>query len=322
MRDFRRMSAAFEPPSDFVASGGGGNKNATLWKVLGGGCLVILLILGGLFAAGAFKVVSCCSEFSDVAKTTLASQEFGQQWAATLGQGKYDAAYAQLSEDTKASQDQATFQSKAAAFEDRLKVASPRLLGTNLVNQQEGAWRWRQSYQFADSQSEDMLVLMFDVIQVAGEFRIESVDFDIRERVLSVEPPATAVLEFHSLIQDSQYEMAFSRLSEAFKTSTDEATFRKFLDAEGAVLKNSEIEVKEVLYNSEDSATVMAMVVNRTGLKAVVQYELTRPFPHLPAWQITTISPMIQTEEAVPEIQELPVESDSIEVSDTNEEKP
>lgn len=318
MRNFRRMSAAFEPPSDFVGSGGGGNKNATLWKVLGGGCLLILLIFGGLFAAGAFKVVSCCSEFSDVAKTTLASQKFGQEWAATLGQGRYDSAYAQLSADAQALQDPITFRAKAQPYEDRLKASSPRLLGTNLVNQEEGAWRWRQSYQFADSHSQDMLVVMFDVIQVENEFRIESVDFDIRERVLSVEPPATAVLDFHNLIQDSQYEMAFSRLSDAFKNSTDEATFRKFLDAEGAVLKNSQIDIKEVLYNGEDSATVMALVANRSGLKAVVQYELTRPFPNLPAWQITTISPMIQGENTVREADELPVESDSVEESDAN----
>ncbi len=319
MRNFGKMSAAFEPPSDFVGSGGGGNKNATLWEVLGGGCLLILLIFGGLFAAGAFKMVSCCSEFSDVAKTTLASQKYGQEWAATLGQGQYDTAYAQLSADAQALQDQNTFRAKAQPYEDRLKASSPRLLGTNLVNQGEGAWRWRQSYQFADSQSQDMLVVMFDVIQVENEFRVESVDFDIRERVLSVEPPATAVIDFHNLIQDSQYEMAFSRLSDAFRTSTDEATFRKFLDAEGAVLKNSQIDIKEVVYNGEDSATVMALVANRSGLKAVVQYELTRPFPNLPAWQITTISPMIQGENTVREADELPVESDSVEENDANE---
>jgi len=315
---------AFEPPSDFVADQGSGNKNK-MWKVLGVGCLLILLLLGGLFAAGAFKMVSCCSTISDVAKLSMAGQEFGQGWVELLASRDYEEAYGKLSAEYRSRTTLEVFRARAEEHRERMEGAVPRLRDINVVSQQDDGWRWRQQFQFADSRSEQMLIVMFDVIHEDETFWVESVDYDIRERLLSTEPPARTVLDFHQLIQEGSYEIAFGRFSDGFKQETDQAAFRKFLDAEGSVLKSSRIEIKEVIYNSKDSATVMAIVENKSGVRAVVQYELKTIMPNLPAWQIETISPMVQGESSFrigDDEQEMPVESDSADESGENDDIP
>ncbi|QED26500.1 hypothetical protein FRD01_04405 [Microvenator marinus] len=288
---------AFEPPSDFVTDSGSSKK--TIWKVLGVGCLLILLIIGGFFAAGTFKMVSCCSDISDAAKSTMAGQEFGKAWVSEVAGGNIDSAFSQTTPSFQEGMSKESFASKVKEHESWLANNVARVRDTNVLSQGDAGWKWRIFYQFSKPGSEQMLVLILDVVQVEEKFLVDAVDFDVRERLMSAEPPAQAVLDFHDLIQGAEYEVAFGRLSDGFKSSTNQDAFRKFLDAEGAVLKGSTLEIKDVIYNAQDSATVMAFAENKSGAKAIVQYELSTPMPNFPTWQIDTISPMLQGESEI-----------------------
>lgn len=298
------MTAAFEPPSDYVPENGGGSSTKKkIWMVLGGGCLLIILAIALLFGAGAFKMVSCCNQFQDVAKRSMAAQNYGYEFASLVGSGNIDDAYSRFSEELKSQMSRQEFASKLDEYEPMLNAAvAPRRMntqarqtGTDLEDVKE----WTQTYQFSGATSTEMLVLTFDVQQFgqdeAASFQVSSVDFDLRPRNLAAEPPAVEVTEFHDELQSGNYEMAYGRLGEPFKNETDVKAFRTFLDDQGDLFKRSSMEVKEVAYNSDQAATVVALVKSASGTNAVVQYELISPMPNLPMWKIITISPMMKT---------------------------
>lgn len=292
------MKAAFEPPSDYVPPSKGGGKN-TLWMVLGGGCLVLLLVIGGLFAAGAFKAVSCCNQLQNVASRTMAAQQFATGWGSQLGAGDYQAAYQALTEGEKGRTDMAKFSALFAEHATGMQAAPPQLFNTTAVNHEAitDVSAWRISLQYSTPSAKEMVVVSFDTVLTGEEpvtFGVENIDVDKRPRVLGGEPPAREVLEFHDELQAGRYEMAYGRLPDAFKDATSLDTFRAFLDAEGSILVGTKLEIQEVAYPDPTRATVMAIATGE-GRKGVVQYELQgSPMAGMQMWQIMTISPMMQ----------------------------
>ncbi len=293
------MKIAFEPPSDYVPSAKGGGKSK-IWMILGGGCLVLLLLIGGLFAAGAFKAVSCCNQLQDVAARTMAAQQFALGWGTQVGAGDLDAAYQALTEAERQKTDINAFKALFAEDSKDLAASLPQLFNTNAVHHEAitDVKAWRISLQYATPSAHEMLVLSFDVTLVdpeANTFGIEGIDLDKRARVMGSEAPAREVLQFHEELQAGRYEMAYGRLPQQFKDSTSLETFRAFLDNEGSVLIGSTLEIGEISYPEPNRATVMA-IATRVDKKAVVQYELQSPtMPGIQMWQIMAISPTLQT---------------------------
>ncbi len=290
---------AFEPPSDYVPAGqtSGAKK---IWMVLGGGCLLVLIAIGIAFAAGAFQVVSCCNQAKDIGVRTMEAQNRGAEFAMNLSSGDYEGAYAMTTEEFKGLKSKDDFVSEVKEYEKVLQSSPPQLMG---INARQGSGegldvkRWRTNYQFAAPADTEMVVLSFDIV-MTGEpptFGVTGVDFDRRTRNLAAEAPATEVMEFHRELQRGNYEMAFGRLGEGFKTETDMAAFKAFLQDQGDIMTDSELEIKEVGYPNAGRATVIATATTDSGQKAVVQFELATPAPNLPMWQIMAISPMIES---------------------------
>ncbi len=293
------MKIAFEPPSDYVPTSKGGGKSK-IWMILGGGCLVLLLLIGGLFAVGGFKAVSCCNQLQDVAARTMAAQQFALGWGTQVGAGDLDAAYQALTEAERQKTDLTAFKALFAADARELGASQPQLFNTNAVRHEAitDVKAWRISLQYAAPSAREMVVLSFDVTLVdpeANTFGIEGIDIDRRARMMDSEAPAREVLQFHEELQAGRYEMAYGRLPQEFKNETSLETFRAFLDGEGSVLVGSELEIGEISYPGPQRATVMA-IARRVDKRAIVQYELqSSPVPGIQMWQIMAISPTLQT---------------------------
>ena len=293
------MKVAFEPPSDYVPPSSGGGKSK-IWMILGGGCLVVLLIIGIFFAAGAFKAVSCCNQLQDVAERSMAAQTFAIGWGTQVGAGDLDAAYQALSPTAKGNMSLEDFKALVAENAADMKDVNPQMFNTNAVNQESisDIKAWRMTLQFARPTGKQMTLLEFDVVVAdpdAKIFNVENINFVTRERVMSAEPPASEVMQFHQELQSGRYEMAYGRMPKEFKDATSMDAFKAFLDAEGSILTGSDLEVTEVSYPAQNRATVMA-IARKGEQKAVVQYELqTPPLAGIKLWQIVAISPTLQT---------------------------
>lgn len=306
--DPRAPLAAFQPPSDMVSSGGGSSTTKKVFVGLGIGCGVVLIILGILFAAGAFKAVTCCNQVKGIAQTSMAAENFANQFADEIWTGKLDEAYGQTSTSFQSSMDAEAFKAAVEAHRDRMKSNQPRMF--NMQLEQSGAEKpsldelakgtWMMSYQFAGPQDETMLLLNFRVAQApegsTTAFEVADVKFDERPRNLPSEPPAAEVLEVHDMLQRGQYELAYARLGDGFRTSTDRDAWRKFLDDAGAPLTSSTLEIREVSYNDANTqATVMAHAKTTDGRSTLIQFELQPMQQQMPGfgWRIVSIAPLI-----------------------------
>lgn len=309
--DWQTPRAAFAPPSDMTPGSGGSSTTKKVFVGLGIGCGVLLIIIGILFAAGAFKAVSCCNEFGDVMDSSTMVKDFSADFAQEIWEGKLDEAYARTSSSY---QEKITLEQFKAAIEvhrKRIEANQPRLFNMNLENHGEelpsleamanGAWL--MSYQFAGPQDETMLLLIFRAVPTQTEdgtkgYEVDEVNFDERERSLDHEPPASEVLRVHEIIKRGQYELAFSRFGNEFKQSSDRAAFREFMKSTsvGDALKSTEmLEIKHVDYNEANTqATVMTLAQNSKGENVILQFELTSP-PQMPGvgWRIVTIAETI-----------------------------
>ncbi len=309
MKNFKsHRLAAFQPPSDMTGDGAGGSGKKKIWVGLGIGCGVILLIIGILFAAGAFKAVSCCNTFKEAAVQSEGAQKFGMTFATAVGEGQLKKAYEMTSSDFQSKLDFGAFESAVEAHREKLGAGPPRLFNLQVEQKDPDnpsfddltSGVWQMSYQFAGPSDENMLLLMFTVRRVGeGEevsFVAENVKFDERARNLATEPPAREVLRVHDLVQQGNYERAYGRFGDQFKAESDLETFRQFLDDSGEILTSSELEIREVVYNEANTqATVMAHAKSSSGTDAIVQYELVPLQSDMPGfgWRVVAISPMI-----------------------------
>ena len=309
--------AAFQPPSDMGGAGGGeGRGKKKILVGLGIGCGVILLVIGLLFAAGAFKAVSCCSDVANLAQSSVGARDYGQKFADAVAQGKLDEAYAMTSPEFQAKTSREAFGNAIAAHREKIASNAPRMF--NLELQTKGdpdsleslkSGAWNLSYQFAGPADETMLLLNVlvtkpaDAVDDATAFTVEGVQLDERPRNLAAEPPAEEVLKIHDLLQRGSYEMAYSRLAPRFQESSDFETFRKFLDDTGDILQRSDLAIREITYNETNTqATVMAQATTADGANAIVQYELVPLQPDMPGfgWRVVAIAPIIGAKPSAP----------------------
>ncbi len=295
---------AFQPPSDMV-NGGGSSTTKKVFVGLGIGCGLVLILLGLMLSAGAFKAVTCCNDVKKIADSSVGAQQFAGEFATELAEGKHDEAYARTSSAFQSAMSKDAFTGAVEAHREQMKASKPRLQGMDL--QQSGGDKpsmeqlakgsWLMSFQFAGPQDSTMLLLNFRVASAPEgaerAFEIDDVTFDERPRNLSYEPPAEEVLKVHDLIQRSQYEAAYNRLGDQFRSTADNAAWRAFLKDAGEVLTASDLQIREVAYNDANTqATVMAHAKSTSGKDAIVQFELQSQMPGL-GWRIVTIAPLI-----------------------------
>ena len=313
--------SAFQPPSDMTNGGGSGGGRKKVWIGLGIGCGLVLLVIGILFAAGAFKAVTCCSEVKDLAQNSVVVRDAGQAFADDVHAGNIDAAYARTSADFQSKMTRDQFKQAVEAHRAPMNASSPRLFDMQLKTENpekiEGLSKgtWKLTYQFAGPKDEKMLLLTFAVKSVGEgadlKYVIEDVAFDERLRDLESEPPAAEVLEFHKLLQKKNAAMAYARLAPGFQQQTDYEAFQRFLEDTGDILTNSRIEVREVAYNETNTqATVMAHAKTVSGKDAIIQYELVPLQPEMPGfgWRIVSIAPLVA--------ETAPVEPPAVEAAD------
>lgn len=302
--------AAFQPPSDMLGDGGGSSTSKKIFIGLGIGCGAIMLILGLLFAAGAFKAVTCCNEVKGIAESSVAAEKYATEFTNELYRGDYDAAYARTTPEFQARVNASAFASTVQAHAEQLKSNAPRVFNVELEQHGDAdqpsledlaKGTWVITYQFAGPTDETMLLLDVRVAKTSEEaFGIADIRFDERVRNLAHEPPAEAVLEMHDHLQRGQYEFAYTRLGDAFRTSTDREAWRKFLDDVGPVLTSSKLEIREVSYNDANTqATVMAHAQASTGQNAIIQFELQPVGEAIPGvgWRIVSIAPLLAEDE-------------------------
>ena len=156
---------------------------------------VLLVLLGILFAAGAFKAVSCCNTVKDVSQSSLAAQEFALEFAATVARGDASAAYQKTSDAFREETTEEAF--KAVVDENRphMSTNAPRLHDLMIQAGEEASLEslktsgWRLSYQFAGPTDEEMLLLILNVARVPDAeettFVVTGVMFDERPRSLA-----------------------------------------------------------------------------------------------------------------------------------------
>ena len=305
---------AFQPPSDANASGGGGSGKRVM-MVLGVGCGVILIIIGLLVAAGTFQAVSCCSDVKKIADVSVGAEQKAGEFANKIHAGEVDAAYALTTDAYKKKMTLDAFKSAVQAHRERMsQTPAPVLFNMQLVQDNAEApsleslaqGSWLMSYQFTRPKDETMLLLNFHVRSVDAEdgtksFAIDEVMFDERARNLALEPPALEVVKVHELLQRSQYEMAYMRMGDQFRQSSDAETFRAFLKDTGDILTSSTLEIREVGYNETGTqASVVAHARSSSGKDALIQFELKPMQQDMPGfgWRIVTIAPLVAETDA------------------------
>jgi hypothetical protein len=288
----------FKPPSDFVAEDSGGGNN--VWKYLGIGCGVVLLIVGIAFAFGAWKTASCCGDAMDAAKHTMKAQETATQFANKLSSGDAKGAYALTSEAYKSSVSLDEFQKTLSTHSDMLRASTPRPSGvqSQQPSQSDGqdikADDWTMTYEFSGSQSASKLVMTLNVTREGegedAKFFVNDMRFDERRRVLSAEPPAETVLSFHRYVQRGNYSSAYNLMAPEYSTKTDRSTFDEFVGAEYDTLYyGGAPEITAVDYGN-GRAVVIAETVGEQGIQWRIEYELTRGLgPN--GWVISAIAP-------------------------------
>ena len=302
----------FKPPSDFVneESGGGGKK---VWKWVGIGCGVIVLIVGIFLALGTWKTVSCCSDAVDVAQSTNQARQFGLEFAGRLSQGKVDKAWSQTSAKFQSETSREQFEEKVAAHAELLGASQPRMANLNVQHQgSQKPTRWEMSVEFAQPTGDQKLVLITEAVRQgegdSASFHIDSLRFDVRHRSLSDEPPAREVIAFHGDLRGGSYEAAYKRLAPSFAKERDTQSFRDFIGQQEALFTAQPVNVGAVEYLSGRQARVVVQVNPEQGQPGVIEYRLRQMMPGMPNWKINSIAP---TYESAPKAAEPAEEADA-----------
>jgi hypothetical protein len=273
--------------------------------MIGGiGCGVVLLVIGVLFAAGAFKAVSCCNQVGEFAQNSAKAQEFALKFGEALHQKDFAAAHAMTSESYRSANNLAAFEQSFEPYAAQL-TAPPRVFNLRAGNTGGGEPQslddlgkgWSIMLQFATPQGSEQLLVEIDVSPKGeGEFTIDGVRAETRARSLEAEPPAQEVLAVHRDLAAGRYEMAYGRMAQPFRQQTTMDAFKGFLKDTDGIMTSRDVVVNSVEYGSTQNATVMATVTADDGSRAIVQYELMTPIPNMPQWQIVAISPTVTSD--------------------------
>lgn len=289
------LKIAFQPPSDMgTVPSGGGNK---MWKVLGIGCAIFVLIGGIALAFGIYKGVSFCGGGIDIMKSVVNGQKFAGEFATDISKGEFEKAYGKMTPRYQTEVSKDDFVAKFTKYKDSLG-ASPIARGFN-ANQINEKKEYKASYFFPLENGGQNPTINFTVLAIEGgeknnNFQIDAFEIFLSERSMDSEMPAQMVMRFHDQIAKGQDQFAYMTMGEGFRQKTDEATFRQFLKDAGPTFTTGRWEIQNVKYHTGDSATVMVISRTRSSASMVIQFELAKiDQMGIPLWQIVAIAPLV-----------------------------
>ncbi|MFP4597006.1 MAG: hypothetical protein ACOC9J_02680 [Persicimonas sp.] len=280
----------FKPPSDFTPEDAGGGKT-NIWKWLGIGCGVIVLIVGLAMAFGAWKTVSCCTEFASSGQEATA---FSLTFAEDLANSEVEQARSKMSPSLASRISTEELATKLDEHAELLSNSMPRMTNVSLNQRDDEEMRWEVTVEFSPATSDEKLVVITDVLgQGEGEereFSIDALTFDRRARNLRSEPPAEAVLSLHRQLAGGNFEEAYKSMGREFTEQNNLSAFRDYIRAQPPVFRSGDVQVREVDYSGQRQAYVHAEIV-ADGRRARIEYVVEQPANHQPRWNITSINP-------------------------------
>lgn len=290
------LKIAFQPPSDMGTTGsGGGNK---IWKILGIGCGILVLIFGIGLAVGGYKVASFCGSGIDIVKTAMNAQKYGGKFANDIAKPDFDKAYGKMSPRYQGEVTKVDFIAQFAKYKDAIEGGTPVARGFN-ANQTDTKDEYKASYFFTSSGSE-MPTIKFTIIKGNEEgndsFLVDTFEIFLAERSMEKEQPGQMVLQFHNHISRGQDAIAYMSMGDTFRSKTGQEAFDQFLKDAGPSFTTGRWEIRNIKYHTADSATVM--IISRSqGNSMLVQFEMARTEKMgIPVWQIEAIAPLVAGE--------------------------
>lgn len=287
----------FQPPSDFVPEGPKGGSN--IWKLLGIGCLIVVLILGLALAFGAWKTVSCCNTMGDMIGRSTGAVKFAVQLGEELKVEDFDAAHARFSPAlaSKISTDDLVSERKEyARFFDS---AEPRAAGMSALSENVERPRWEVRVELSNQTDRQKLLLLVEVDDLTPDhsdepvFQVSALRFEQRDRDLAAEPPGIAVVGFHQDLRRGNDEEAFERLDQSFG---DISAFRAFLKEQQPIFRSGAPEVLALDYSDERHARVQVLLSTRDDESLRVDYMVRSSGAGIRAFKITAIEPIYSDE--------------------------
>ncbi len=310
---------AAEPPSDFVSEGGGGGGGGrrTVWKVLGVGCLAVVLLGAVLMSVGAFKVASCCG---DAKRLTEGGQRMGaaaRSFGAAVQEGDYASAHTFVDPQASGLADEAALRAlfkpheplmrEAVLLLDEVRPLPPEgtpqgsLPDLSKVNQFKVFGRFYP----LEGDAALRLTMTFSLLGEApaeadGEQRA------VRMIALKVEPgqvdlaqeaPARAVRELHGMLQGGDRASAYLAMAQPFREASHQESFEAFIDEQGDLFTQSVLKLQDVRYDAASQgmlARVTGTLRSQSERVALVNYEVMRSESNL--WHVSSIAPMIQAQ--------------------------
>jgi|GEM_PF-6804393 len=276
----------FKPPSDFVGDSSGSGGGKSIWKVLGIGCAVIILLMGAFLACGAWKTFSFCSDF--VEKGSLL-REFSSEVVVELKNEEFDKVRARMAPALagRISEEQLAIQRREYAryFEN----ATPYISQVNMQDTNI----WRVGVDLAPPASTQKLVILMEIDIAnadsgnASDLVLTSLVFEQQERNLRAEGPAVAVLDFHRNLRADNPDAAFELLA---TTYGDIGAFRAFLEDQKPVFSAGDVKIESV-DSRLDGARVVALIGEPGAEQVRVVYELGLSTTRMGQYELQKITP-------------------------------
>lgn len=279
----------FKPPSDFTNSdsgSGGGNK---VWKVLGIGCAVILVLVGIALAFGAWKTVSCCDTAKDFMVKGTMAREMALEVGNNLKAEKFESVRSRMSPALASEISVEQLGVQRREYASFFGSASPRIV--NISNKNGNTWTI--SVEFAPPTQAQKLVLLMDIDAVDGEspedaaLVLDKLVFEQRRRDLRAEPGAVVVLGFHHALRRGDDEKAYEFVQSRFP---EMSTFRSFLGEQKPIFREGIVAIKSV-ENRPNSSMVIAEIGAKTPNPVRVEYEIGPIRPGMNTGEIRKITP-------------------------------
>lgn len=302
-----------DKPSDFVEEASTPSSGRRLFKIAGIGCAGILVLVGILFAAGAFKAVSCCGDVSSMSQNTQQAAFQANLWAGHIQKARYDQARALFSPELAAQLDLEGFTAQFKPHTKLIISSVPMVDKITPVIEGDGsdlsairnvkAWdaivRFYPDEQAQENPSELIVTLHQGLspksTKEKPEIYIKSFELKARKIEYSQEEPALRVLNFQRAIQLEGLEAAYAQLAPEFQQATDLDAFSTFIKEQAPILLKGDLDVRQVTYRGSEGgymASVVAAISTTTGDRAIVTFELKRI---VNSWGIVGISPLIES---------------------------
>lgn len=271
------------------ATSGGGPGGYSWWVWIGGGCAVILVIFGILFAFGAYKGITCCTEAIQQHQQV---QTFSVEFAQRIRDGDDQWAYDQLTESYKSRTTPQEFADELATYREAMKGAVPQPIGTHRQYESAGDGKsgnyWRVTVAYLPSEGDRILLMQGRFVpNKSGEemtIRVGGLKFDRRRRSDVDDPASKLVRQFVSAVPKSDRKAVNGMLGGG--PDAGGASAWQVVDSSPNVFETTNFDITGVRYHVGGEATVDARHVLDGGETRRVRYHLRRSNLR---WRLTDI---------------------------------